>query len=367
MKLSPLNHELRFTQVASGARIAWARSGQAGGPVIIRTPHWLTHVEHDLRSSMWRPLIERLGRHLEVVRYDERGCGLSGADEVPLSLATSLEELSAVVAARGAARFALLGISRGAPAAIAFAAQHPDRVSHLVLLGGAMTGLMHRQVSPDVLAFHETRLRLCELGWGRKDPGVQQMFTSGFMPDASAEHTASFNEHQRMSCDGVRAAAIPNARFEALQSRNHIPLVPEPEVERLCQLVTAFVTESAALPALTPAERALAALVGQGLDNLQITAHLGLAEKTVRNRLSALYAKLGVEGRAIPGLGRSEISKGLPGPDGSPPPFYRVFEAWFDSPAHLATVSGTAQWQRVTDDLPNFASGGVTVLMSQLA
>lgn len=67
----------------------------------------------------------------------------------------------------------------------------------------------------------------------------------------------------------------------------------------------------------------------------------------------------------IPGLGRREISKGLPGPDGSPPPFYRVFEAWFDSPAHLATVSGTPQWQRVTDDLPNFASGGVTLLLSQ--
>jgi pimeloyl-ACP methyl ester carboxylesterase len=337
-----LNHEVRFTQVASGARIAWARSGRAGAPVLIRTPHWLTHVEHDLRSSMWRPLIERLGRQMEIVRYDERGCGLSSADEVPLSLDTSLEELHAVVAARGAARFALLGISRGTPAAVAFAAQHPDRVSHLVLLGGAITGLMHRQVTPDVLAFHEARLRLCELGWGRKDPGVQQMFTSGFMPDASAEHTASFNEHQRISCDGVRAAAIwrahadmdvrgcartvrvptlvlhsegdlavpvslghelaaaiPNARFEALQSRNHIPLVPEPEVDRLCQLVTAFVTEAAARPALTPAERALAALVGQGLDNLQITAHLGLAEKTVRNRLSALYAKLGVEGRAM--------------------------------------------------------------------
>lgn len=95
------------------------------------------------------------------------------------------------------------------------------------------------------------------------------------------------------------AAAIPNARFEALQSRNHIPLVPEPAAERLCQMVTAFVTPASATPALKPAERALAALVGQGLDNLQITAHLGLAEKTVRNRLSSLYAKLGVEGRAM--------------------------------------------------------------------
>ena len=69
----------------------------------------------------------------------------------------------------------------------------------------------------------------------------------------------------------------------------------------------------------------------------------------------------------VPGMGRSEITKGLPGPDGSPPPFYRLFEAWFDSPTHLAAVSGTDEWKRVADDLSNFASGGVTLLLSELA
>ncbi len=342
MTPSPLNHEVRFTRVASGARIAWAQTGRTGAPVMIRTGHWLTHVEYDLRSPMWRPLIERLGRQVELVRYDLRGCGLSSADEVPLSLGTFVEELSAVVAARGAQKFALLGMSGGVAAAVAYAAQHPDRVSHLVLHAGATHGLLHRQTTPDVLDFHEAQLRLIELGWGRKDPGVQQLFTSRFMPAADAEQMASCNEHQRMSCDGKRAAAIlranaandvrelaravrvptlvlhsegdlamplflghelaaaiPNARFVALPSRNHIPMETEPAFERMCELITAFVTESAAPPALTPAERALAALVGQGLDNLQITAQLGLAEKTVRNRLSALYAKLGVEGRAM--------------------------------------------------------------------
>ncbi len=69
----------------------------------------------------------------------------------------------------------------------------------------------------------------------------------------------------------------------------------------------------------------------------------------------------------IPGLGRSEISKALPGPDGAAPPYYRLFEAWFDGPEHMAAVSGTPHWQRVTEDLSNFASGGVTLLLSQLA
>jgi pimeloyl-ACP methyl ester carboxylesterase len=338
----PLNHEMRFTPVASGARIAWARSGNFGAPVLIRTTHWLTHVEFEMRLPASRALIERLGRQLELVRYDERGCGLSGPDDVPLSLETSLEELHAVVAARGAPRFALLGISGGVSSAVAYAAQHPDRVSHLVLFGGASHGLNHRDVPPSVRALHDALLRLMEQGWDRIKPNVQQMVAHTFFPEASTEQVAAFTEIQRLSCDGPRAAAItravaaadvrewaralrvptlvmhcegdmvvpvdygrelaatiPNARFEVLASRNHVPVMPEPAADRFCDLITAFINADVAVPELTPAERSLAALVGQGLDNLQITAQLGLAEKTVRNRLSALYAKLGVEGRAM--------------------------------------------------------------------
>ena len=337
-----LTHELRFTQVASGARIAWARSGRAGAPVLVRVAHWMTHVEYDLRSPLWQPLIEQLGRRLEVLRYDERGCGLSTGDEVPLGLEASTEELAAVVQARGAPKFALFGASGAAAPAIAYAVQHPERVSHLVLLGGFSHGLLHRGASADALAFHEAQLRLIELGWGRKDPGVQQLFTSRYMPDGSAAQIAALNEQQRLSCDGRRAAAIvraragldirafapqlrvptlvlhsegdlvvpielghelaasiPGARFEALLSRNHIPMAPEPAFERFCEAVTAFVCEAPNAPVLTPRERELAALVAQGLDNLQLAARLGLAEKTVRNMLSLLYTKLGVEGRAM--------------------------------------------------------------------
>jgi pimeloyl-ACP methyl ester carboxylesterase/DNA-binding CsgD family transcriptional regulator len=338
----PLVHDLRFRHLPSGARLAWARSGRVGAPVLLRAAHWMTHVEYDLRSPLWRPLIEQLGRHLELVRYDERGCGLSTADDVPLGLDASVEELEAVTQAHGAQRLALLGISGGAATAVAYAARHPERVSHGVLLAGSAHGLLHRNPSPETLAFHETQLWLIELGWGRKDPGVQQLFTSRFMPDGTAEQIASFNEHQRLSCDGMRAAAIvraraaldvrpltralriptlvlhcegdlvtrlalghelaatiPGARFEMLRSRNHLPAEQEPAFERLCQVITEFVGQKSSAPALTPRERELAGLVGQGLDNLQLAARLGLADKTVRNMLSALYAKLGVEGRAM--------------------------------------------------------------------
>jgi DNA-binding CsgD family transcriptional regulator len=202
--------------------------------------------------------------------------------------------------------------------------------------------LLHRNAAPEDLAYHEAQLKLIELGWGRKDPGVQHMFTSRFMPGANAEQSALFNEHQRRSCDGLRAAAIvraragldvrllaralrvptlvlhcegdlvvplalgqelaasiSGARFEILHSRNHIPLAPEPAFDRLCQVITEFVTQQEPAPHLTPRERELTGLVGQGLDNLQIATRLGVADKTVRNMLSRLYAKLGVEGRAM--------------------------------------------------------------------
>jgi pimeloyl-ACP methyl ester carboxylesterase/DNA-binding CsgD family transcriptional regulator len=345
--------EIRFARLASGARIAWARHGK--GPVLVRVAHWMTHVEHDLRSPIWRPWLDRLGRELEVVRYDERGCGLSGSDEVPLGLDAATEELAAVVAATGAPQVALLGQSGAAAAAIAYAVRHPERVSHLVLLGGYLAGLLHRSPGPQALAFHEASLRLVELGWGRNDPAVQQFFTTRFIPDASLDEARALNDQQRLSCGPERAvqimrartlldvralaprlrcptlvlhaegdqivplslgrdlaAAIPGARFLTLPTRNHIPLAADSGFELFCRSVTAFVRPERIPPTLTPRERELAALVALGLDNLQIAARLGLADKTVRNALSSLYAKLGVDGRPQAVVRARELGLGEP-------------------------------------------------------
>jgi DNA-binding NarL/FixJ family response regulator len=185
-----------------------------------------------------------------------------------------------------------------------------------------------------------------ELGWGQRDAAVQQFFTTQMIPDATREQARALNEQQRLSCSGARAAAIlrarvaldvradlpqvrcptlvmhcegdgmvavelgrelaasiAGARFESLPSRNHLPLAGEPAFERFCSLIGEFLRDGPVGPAagsglaFTPRERELLALVSQGLDNLQIAARLGLAEKTVRNALSKLYATLAVEGR----------------------------------------------------------------------
>jgi pimeloyl-ACP methyl ester carboxylesterase/DNA-binding CsgD family transcriptional regulator len=333
--------EFRFAMLSSGAPIAWTRSGRPDAPTLIKVAHWLTNVEYDLRSSIWRPWVERLSRSFRLVRYDERGCGLSGDDGRPRSLETWVEELEAVVDATSQPRVALLAVSGAAAAAMAYAQRHPDRVSHLVLLGGFLHGAMHRCSTDEDRAFLEAQWRLVELGWGRDDPAVREFFTSRFLPDAPAEVRAGMNEQQRRSCDGWRAAeimrarahldvrrlapkvrvptlvlhcegdrvtpvahgheiaaAIPGARFESLPTNNHVPVGDEPAFGRFCDAVVEFVCGAGDRPSLTPRERELAALVAQGLDNAQIGARLGVADKTVRNALSALYAKLGVDSRA---------------------------------------------------------------------
>jgi len=340
----PLHQDVRFTRLASGSRLAWARSGHADRtrPVLLRTAHWMTHVEHDAVSPVFRPWLERLGRELRLLRYDERGCGLSGRDDVPLGLEASLEELQAVLDAAAEPRVALLGISGGAATAIALAARQPDRVSHLVLLGGYAQGLLRRQPSAEGLAYFEALVTLMRVGWGQADSAVQQFFSTRMVPDATPAQREALNELQRRSCDGARAAALLRARaevdvradlaavrcptlvlhaegdgmvpaelgrelaaaiagaqFETLPTRNHVPLPGDGAFERMCERVCAFVLDRGAATSghYSARERELLALVAQGLDNLQIAAHLGLADKTVRNRLSQLYRRLDVDGR----------------------------------------------------------------------
>jgi pimeloyl-ACP methyl ester carboxylesterase/DNA-binding CsgD family transcriptional regulator len=336
----------RFTHLGNGTRIAWTSHGR--GPVLVRVAHWMTHVEADMQSPVWRPLITRIGQSMQMVSYDERGCGLSSSDSVALGLDAAVEELEAVIDASGHEQVALLGMSGSGAPAIAYAAKHPERVTHLVLLGAYACGLIHRSPTAEQLQMFDATLKLMELGWGRRHSAVQQFLTTSFIPDSTPEQAHAFTEQQRLSCDGSRAAAILNARahldvrsllsqvscptlvlhcsgdmvvpielgrtlaaqikdarFETLASQNHIPLAPEPAFERFCVATHEFVVPpahaalSGGKNAFTQRETQLMALVAKGQDNLQIAAHLGVTDKTVRNSLSRLYTKLGVEGRPM--------------------------------------------------------------------
>ena len=344
--MTKLEQSIRFCNSKDSVRIAWASMGR--GPALIRAPHFLTNVEFDIDSPVWRPWLTELSRNRQLVRYDGRGCGLSDRHPPELSLDTWVTDLEAVVDASGLKQFALLGCSQGTAVSIAYAARHPERVTSMVLLGGYARGPMRRDPTPEQVAEAALLLDLIKLGWGRDNPAFRQVFTSLFIPGGTSEQIHWFNELERMTAtpeqaarivsaigqievsalaeeitcptlvlhargdarvpfeEGRRVASlIPGARFVPLDSRNHVLLEHEPAFAHCFGEIATFLaahdhapTHAPAFAQLTPRDRELVELLAHGLDNLQIAAHLGLAEKTVRNKVSAVFSKLDVGTRA---------------------------------------------------------------------
>jgi pimeloyl-ACP methyl ester carboxylesterase/DNA-binding winged helix-turn-helix (wHTH) protein len=202
------HQEIRFCKSANGARIAYAITGE--GMPLIRTGHWLTHLEHDWHSPIWRPFLDELGKRFQVVRYDQRGCGLTDRELEDFSLQRFAEDLEAVVDAAGHERFVLYASSQGVPIAVDFALRHPQRVSHLVLHGGYARGRLVRDNAAD-RDQGEAILKLMEHGWGITGSPFLQAFTTMYIPDASREQMDSLVQLQRLTTSAANAVAIRRA------------------------------------------------------------------------------------------------------------------------------------------------------------
>jgi class 3 adenylate cyclase/pimeloyl-ACP methyl ester carboxylesterase len=273
--------EIHFCQTRDGVQLAYARIGQ--GLPLVKTGHWMTHIEFDFESPIWRHLYQELSRDHSFFRYDARGNGLSDREVPDVTFEKFVDDLEAVVDAAGIDRFALLGISQGCAVSIAFAIRHPERVSHLVLLGGFAVGWKKRARTEAEKEAGEAMLTLMRVGWGQENPAFRQMFTSQFIPGANKEQADWFNEFQRISsspADAARnflangeadvssllsqvklptlvmharhdarvpfelgrrlAAGIPGARFVPLESRNHVMLEGEPALARFLEELRSF-------------------------------------------------------------------------------------------------------------------------------
>lgn len=127
-----MNQPVHLLSTSDGVRLAWAVDGH--GMPLVKTSNWLTHLEYDRDSPVWRHWVRFLCSHFRYLRYDERGCGMSDWEVGDLSLPRWIEDLENVVDASGLPQpFVLLGISQGAATAVAYAVRHPERISHLVL------------------------------------------------------------------------------------------------------------------------------------------------------------------------------------------------------------------------------------------
>lgn len=135
-----MRNEISFTTSADGTSIAWSRHGE--GPPLVRAGTWLTHLEYDWSSPVWNHWLLALGQRFSVIRYDARGNGLSDRNPVDYSLAALLADLEAVVDAARLPSFALFGMSQGGAVAVEYARRHPERVTHLILLGAYGRGIV---------------------------------------------------------------------------------------------------------------------------------------------------------------------------------------------------------------------------------
>ena len=336
---------IRFCRAADGCRIAFATSGR--GPALVKVGNWLTHLEFDLQSPVWGHLVEALSADHTVIRYDQRGTGLSDRDVPEQSFEAWVNDLETVVDASGIERFALLGVSQGVPVGIEYAVRHPGRLTHLVLHGGYARGRLRRTEDDAMLReVALTNIKLAELGWGRDDDdSFRQFFTSQFIPGGTLEQLRWFNELQRISASPAAAArimrvlydievsealprvecptlvlhatgdlsvpfdegrhlasGISHSRFVPLASANHLILAQDPAWPRWVAEVREFLgatpqAQGDHFPSLTPRERELLELLAQGRDNAQMAAHLGLSDKTVRNHVSNIFTKLEAENR----------------------------------------------------------------------
>ena len=194
---APPAQEIRFCTAGDGIRLAYAVSG--AGPPLVKAANWLSHLAYDWESPVWRHWLTELSCRFRLVRYDERGCGLSDWDIARFSFEDWVDDLEAVVDAAGLDRFPLLGISQGGPVAIAYAVRHPERVTHLVLLGSFAQGRRKSARTPDELALAEAHIEIVRLGWGRPDPTYRQIFVARFLPEATQEQWRSFDELQQRS------------------------------------------------------------------------------------------------------------------------------------------------------------------------
>ena len=338
--------DIRFARSADGVGIAYAVHGS--GPPLLIDACWLSHLQFDWESPVWRHYLVELGKIATVIRYDERGHGLSDRGVTDHSLEARVADLEAVVEDAGLGRFALMARAQGGPVAIEYAARHPDRLTRLIFYGsysGAHAGTSEEE--RELLAAFEALIRV---GWARPTSEFRRVFSSMMIPGGTEEQMRWLDDLQKRACDTETAvlsrsqrqitdstwrlpeiqlptlvihsrgdqmnefhhardlaAGIRGARLVGLDSSNHIVLADEPAWPVFMREITAFiepdrdrapaVTAESVASLISPRELDILRLAAAGHDNDAIAAELFLSVRTVERHLQNAYAKLGLSGR----------------------------------------------------------------------
>lgn len=345
-----MDHKVSFVKSSDGVRIAYAISGN--GPPLVRAATWLTHIEHDWKGPIWSHWNRFLSESNQLTRYDPRGCGLSEREVEHISVDHWVDDFATVVDHLGLEKFSVLGVSQGGNVALKYAARFPDRVKKLIIMG--TTPVSWRKVPElPICAHSEALIGLAAASWGDRNPAFRKMFANLFVPEAKPEHVDWFAKVCKQSatkevaasylnalgdmdmgdamakvaaadiptlvlhCIGdaitpieagrMLAAELPNAQFVTLESNNHILLESEPAWQVFCESVAAFLSagephiqppDPRRFDTLTKREDQILRLVAKAWSNGQIAESLFITEKTVRNHVTNILDKIGVDTRA---------------------------------------------------------------------
>ena len=348
-----MNQAIRFCTTSDNVQLAYCKVGQ--GPPLVKTANMFHHLDYDWSSPIWQPWLEGWSRYHTLYRYDQRGCGLSDWNVSDFSFDRLVDDLETVIDAAGLEKFDLLGVSQGGSIALAYAARHPEKVSKLVVSGASLQGSMSANPTPEEIEVAEVGYKLLKLSWGNEDPAYREVYTKFVIRDATPEQFAWLNDLERVSTSPENAlqlrrtfatgdirelaktirvptlvfhskndlmipfekgretaSLIPGARFVAFDGNNHILLSTEPAAVQFWTEFYRFlgVEEERAIPQkksaspgeqilleLSIRERDVLRLIAQGYNNIEIAQKLTLSEKTVRNYVSLIYAKLQIHSR----------------------------------------------------------------------
>ncbi|SLN47950.1 alpha/beta fold hydrolase [Roseisalinus antarcticus] len=276
----PETGPVRLVAAADGTSIAWSASGT--GPPLLRAGHWLSHLEMDAESPVWGPLLARLGAGRRLIRYDQRGTGLSDRAARRFATEDFAGDMAAVAGAASPDEpVAIFAASQSVAHAVSFAAAHPTRVSRMIFWGGFARGPGERGAG--AAAMGAGLAEMIRNGWGRASSPFMKSVASLFMPGATPAQLADFVAIQLASADPetavalrqsmervnvterlaqvrcpvlvahatddalhpleegrILAAGIPDAEFLALAGDSHVPLPQSAAFGRLMDAVDGF-------------------------------------------------------------------------------------------------------------------------------
>lgn len=345
-----MEQDIQFCTAPDGVKLAYAISGS--GPPLVRVANWLTHLDLDWQGPIWSHWFREFSKENTLVRFDQRGSGLSDSSVKELSLEAWVQDLESIIDDVGIGNFPLLGFCQGGPIALAYAVRNPEDVSHLILFDSYSQGNLADGAPLEKQKEAKALTEMIEVGWGREDTDIfRRIFADLLMPGATQEEHKWLAELQHQTASPSMAARlweayhnidvehlaiqvniptlifhvkgdkvipfeagrrlaslIPDARFVPLESENHILLEDDPAWDRFLAEVKNFIGSSGSdaiiddpqkvFPELTPRECEVIDLIAKGFTNNEIADRLYISQKTVRNHNTRIFSKLQVNSRS---------------------------------------------------------------------